>query len=56
MTEVQTLRADLPLRTALRRLQLRGAGIAIVTDGDRPVGVVTVKDLVEPITGELTSW
>jgi CBS domain containing-hemolysin-like protein len=23
---------------------------------DRPVGLVTVKDVVEPITGELAEW
>jgi len=47
---------DTPLRSALRRLQDERQSIALVMQGTTPVGVVTVKDLIEPITGELATW
>ena len=56
MGESQTVAADRPLRTALQEFQAQNFTIAVVTDRGRPVGVVTVKDLVEPITGDLSSW
>ena len=56
MTTPDTLRPDRPVRAALRHLQKRGSSFALVMHDHRPVGLVTVKDLVEPITGELTSW
>ena len=56
MTKPDTLRPDRAVRPALRHLQRSGSSFALVMDHDRPVGLVTVKDLVEPITGELTSW
>lgn len=45
-----------PLRQALGRLRRSDIGLAIVNDHGRPVGIVTIKDLIEPITGELASW
>jgi CBS domain containing-hemolysin-like protein len=30
--------------------------IAVDPDTQRPRGLVTLKDLVEPITGELAAW
>ncbi len=36
---------------ALRLLQASGQSLAIVERGGRPVGIVTVKDLVEPLVG-----
>ncbi len=49
--------ADLPLRRGLTELQHRKAALAVVIDDQgEPLGVVTAKDLVEPITGELVSW
>ncbi|MEM8738325.1 MAG: CNNM domain-containing protein [Planctomycetota bacterium] len=56
MKPVETIEADAPLRRALERFQKQGTGLAVVIEGGRPAGVVTVKDLVEPITGELNSW
>ncbi|MEM9882827.1 MAG: CNNM domain-containing protein [Planctomycetota bacterium] len=57
MRPAATLPADMPLRPALARFQREKLALAVVTDDNgRPVGVVTVKDLVEPITGELASW
>lgn len=51
-----TLFRQTPLRVALDLLQRSHARLAIVLDGKRPVGVVTVKDLIQPITGELAGW
>ncbi|MCX5659866.1 MAG: CNNM domain-containing protein [Planctomycetota bacterium] len=45
-----------PLRQALGRLRRSDVGMAIVNDHGKPVGIVTIKDLIEPITGELASW
>jgi len=51
------LDARTPIREALARLQREHVGMAIVTGGgQRPVGIVTVKDLVEPLTGEIEHW
>ena len=55
MTTAPQLAPDVPLRTALRQVQ-RGAPMAIVTAGAGPLGIVTVKDLIEPVTGKLTNW
>ncbi|MFI4862021.1 MAG: CNNM domain-containing protein [Phycisphaerales bacterium JB063] len=45
------------IRYALTQLQREHIGLAIVTGlAGRPVGVVTVKDLVEPLTGEIADW
>jgi putative hemolysin len=46
-----------PLRPALRTLQNEHAAMAVVvSDAGRPIGVVTIKDLVEPLTGDLAVW
>ncbi len=48
---------DLPVIEALTMLQRSRRRMAIVTDkGDRFLGLVTVKDLVEEIVGELPAW
>jgi len=45
------------LRDALAMLRRQRSAMALVVDpGDKPLGVVTIKDLVEPITGELAVW
>jgi CBS domain containing-hemolysin-like protein len=52
-----TLATNTPLRAALTHLQQTRAALAVVVDKTgKPMGVVTAKDLVEPITGELSSW
>jgi len=56
LTPALTLDAQTPLRTALATLQSEHAALAVITRQGQPVGVVTIKDLVEPITGELASW
>lgn len=56
MTEALTIDASIPVRQALRTLRAKGQHLAIVTHHARPIGVVTMKDLVEPVTGELLAW
>ncbi|MBT8485692.1 MAG: DUF21 domain-containing protein [Phycisphaerales bacterium] len=53
-----TLPADLPLLEATSRLRQMQRAMAIVTDrpDGRPLGLVTLKNLVEPLTGELAAW
>ena len=42
----------------MRTLRGERSAIGIVVDagGRTPVGIVTLKDLVEPLTGELAEW
>lgn len=47
---------EMDLRDALVELQRQQTHQAIVMQAGRPVGIVTLKDLVEPITGELVAW
>lgn len=49
---------DLPVREALKRLGASGSKMAIVARAQppRPIGLVTLKDLVEPLTGEVRAW
>jgi putative hemolysin len=44
------------LHDAMVHLQLQRAPIALVVAQDEPIGLVTIKDLVEPIVGELEAW
>ncbi|XAM00133.1 CNNM domain-containing protein [Phycisphaeraceae bacterium D3-23] len=45
------------IRYTLTQLQREHIGLAVITGPTgRPVGVVTVKDLVEPLTGEIADW
>jgi CBS domain containing-hemolysin-like protein len=46
----------LSLREALRQLQRQGTSMAVVVERDKPIGIVTAKDLVEPIVGPLWAW
>lgn len=57
MTPVTTLPAAMPLRDGLAEMQRGASALSLVTDdAGQPIGIVTIKDLVEPITGELASW
>ncbi|MCW5754484.1 MAG: DUF21 domain-containing protein [Phycisphaeraceae bacterium] len=51
--EVVRLHPADPVGEALRRLRASNASVAIVEHEGRPLGVVTLKDLVEPLVGEL---
>ncbi len=44
---------DASVRQGLTMLRDAEAALGIVTEKGRPVGIVTAKDLVEPLTGEL---
>jgi CBS domain containing-hemolysin-like protein len=45
------------VREALGQMQREHIGLAIVRRPDgKPAGIVTMKDLVEPLTGELSNW
>ncbi|MEM9414729.1 MAG: CNNM domain-containing protein [Planctomycetota bacterium] len=57
MRPVISVPATRTIRYTLTELQREHIGLAIVTGPTgRPVGVVTVKDLVEPLTGEISDW
>lgn len=56
MREVPRLDVDTPLRDALADLQANRRALAVATERGKLVGLVTVKDLVETITGELAAW
>ena len=45
-----------PVTAALRLMADDGSRLAIVRAKGRPVGIVTAKNLVEPLTGELKAW
>lgn len=52
------LEPNLPALEALRRMRSERAQLAIVQapDSDTPLGVVAIKDLVEPLIGEVHDW
>jgi len=65
MKPVVFISKSTPVREALQQFQQENIGLAIVsakpqTDEDAqqptPVGVVSIKDLIEPYTGELSRW
>jgi CBS domain containing-hemolysin-like protein len=56
MEPANSLDASTPLRQALSILRMSAVPMAIVTRQDQPAGIVTLKDLIEPITGELAAW
>ena len=51
-----SLEPAMPLDRALARLRSSGQRAALVGDASAPLGLVTVKDLVEEISGELSRW
>jgi CBS domain containing-hemolysin-like protein len=53
---VIALAPDTPVDRALARLRLAGQRLAIVGSPERPVGLLTLKDLVEEISGDLSGW
>ena len=55
--DVQQLAASETVMSALRTLQRTRQGMAIVCDArGQCVGLLTIKDLVEEIVGELEAW
>ena len=48
---------ETPVREALNVLRKKDGSMAIVINkSNKPLGIVTLKDLVEPIVGELAAW
>lgn len=58
MTPPLIFEPDTPLREALRRMREERQPMAIVAQPGKPqpIGLVTIKDLIEPLTGELGAW
>lgn len=57
MKDAVYLPASTTVRQALTQMQREHIGLAIVRRPDgKPAGVVTVKDLIEPLTGEIVNW
>jgi CBS domain containing-hemolysin-like protein len=57
MTPAVTLSAETPVRAAMQRMRRADSPLAIVVDRrGMPIGIVTLKDLVEPLVGELAAW
>jgi len=50
------LPADTPVDRALARLRVSGQRVAVVGSADQPLGIVTLKDLLEEISGDLAAW
>jgi CBS domain containing-hemolysin-like protein len=52
-----SLSPDMPLAEALRTCQQQRASMAVIFDAaGKPLGLVTTKELVEPIIGEIDVW
>lgn len=56
LQQIATIERHTTCRAALAQLQQRRMTMAVVLEHDRPIGLVTTKDLVEPIVGELEAW
>jgi len=56
LLELIELDPQLPVDRALSRLRTRGQRLAVVGTRAAPLGIVTLKDLVEEISGELGAW
>ncbi len=50
------LTAQMSVETALRALNRSGGHMGVIRQGSRDIGIVTRKDLVEPLVGELEEW
>ena len=57
MIDLLSFDGGTPVRDALRSMRESRRKMAVVVTPDgRPRGLVTLKDLVEPVTGELGAW
>jgi CBS domain containing-hemolysin-like protein len=45
-----------PVDRALARLRSGGQRLAVVGTSERPEGLVTLKDVLEEISGDLAGW
>jgi CBS domain containing-hemolysin-like protein len=61
MRPIKRLRADMSVIESINIMQKENEKMALVTrigyaGGEKPVGIVTMKDLVEELLGELAEW
>lgn len=56
MRPTTQLDPEMHVTDAVRVLAGIGARVGIVEQGGRPIGMVTLRDLFEPLTGELPDW
>jgi len=57
LLEPLNISPDTKVQDALHQLRESGKSIGVVAhSGKQPLGIVTLKDLVEPIVGELSAW
>ncbi|MCA9297335.1 MAG: DUF21 domain-containing protein, partial [Phycisphaerales bacterium] len=58
MEPLATFAPDTPIRDALRTMRQEKYAMAVIVHPrtNRKLGIVTIKDLVEPLTGELAVW
>lgn len=56
LRKVTQLAPGTPVDRALARLRASGQRLAIVGDENAPLGLLTLKDLVEEISGDLAGW
>ncbi len=50
---VRTVRPDDNLEATMQRLQKDGANMAVVVDGHRPVGLISLEDILEEVVGRI---
>ncbi len=56
MRPLVRLEPETPLYEAAARIARAGVGLGVVYSATRPIGVVTLADLAEPLTGDLAEW
>ncbi|MBC8203759.1 MAG: DUF21 domain-containing protein [Planctomycetes bacterium] len=58
MQPVQSIDATMSVGKAIKQVRESEQPMAIITspDSKKPIGIVTLKDLVEPLVGELAAW
>ena len=56
LQEPVVIESELRVHAAMARLRDNHASMAVIHDGNKPIGIVTMKDLVEVLVGELTAW
>jgi CBS domain containing-hemolysin-like protein len=56
MAEAVRFRSGMSVREALAELTRRRAQFGVIEREGRPTGVVTIRELVEPLTGQLADW
>ncbi len=56
-TKLHSFAPDTPARDALQKMQRDSIALALIQNPNQPPrGIITIKDLVEPITGDLVNW